>query len=361
MTSWVDKQGYPATGAAVAYADRKDWVDLRSDTVTRPTPGMLAAMQAADVGDDVYGDDPTVNALQSECAGLFGMEAGLYFPTGTQSNLAALMAHCGRGDEVILGQDAHHYKYEGGGAAVLGSVQPQPLQNLPDGTLDLGQVEAAIKPDDNHFAITRTLALENTIAGKVIGREYFAKALALCARRGLTSHLDGARIFNAAVKLRMPAGELCEGFDTVSVCLSKGLGAPLGSVLVGKRAFIQRAHRIRKMLGGGMRQAGYVAAAGRYALANQVDRLEEDHARAERLAKGLSAAGFTVEPPQTNMVFVSVPPERCAALRVHLEQAGIKASIGPRSRLATHLDVNDAGVDRVVAAFSAFARAQPAG
>lgn len=357
MTSWVDKQGYPAGGSAASYGDRKDWVDLRSDTVTRPTAAMLAAMQAAEVGDDVYGDDPTVNALQAECAAMFGMEAGLYFPTGTQSNLAALMAHCGRGDEVILGQDAHHYKYEGGGAAVLGSVQPQPLQNLPDGTLDLAQVEAAIKPDDSHFAITRSLALENTIAGKVIGREYLAQAIALCQRRGLTSHLDGARIFNAAVKLRLPVAQLCEGFDTVSVCLSKGLGAPLGSVLVGKQAFIDRARRIRKMLGGGMRQAGYVAAAGRYALAHHVERLAEDHARAEKLATGLASAGLTVEPPQTNMVFVSVPAERCAALRLHLEQAGIKASIGPRSRLATHLDVNDAGVDRVVAAFRAFFRA----
>ncbi len=357
MTSWVDKQGYPAAQAATAYADRKDWVDLRSDTVTRPTPGMLAAMQAAEVGDDVYGDDPTVNALQTECAAMFGMEAGLYFPTGTQSNLAALMAHCGRGDEVILGQDAHHYKYEGGGAAVLGSAQPQPLQNLPDGTLDLVQVEAAIKPDDSHFAITRALALENTIAGKVIGREYLAKATALCRRRGLSSHLDGARIFNAAVKLRMPVGELCAGFDTVSVCLSKGLGAPLGSVLVGKRGFIDRARRIRKMLGGGMRQAGYVAAAGRYALAHHVDRLAEDHERAERLAAGLSASGLEVEPPQTNMVFVGVPADRCAGLRQHLEQSGIKASIGPRARLATHLDVNDGGVDRVVAAFRAFFRA----
>ena len=356
MTSWVDKQGYPATGEAAAHADRKDWVDLRSDTVTRPTPGMLAAMQAAEVGDDVYGDDPTVNALQAECAAMFGMEAGLYFPTGTQSNLAALMAHCGRGDEVILGQDAHHYKYEGGGAAVLGSVQPQPLQNLPDGTLNLDQVEAAIKPDDSHFAVTRAFALENTIAGKVIGRDYLAKAIALCHRRGLTSHLDGARIFNAGVKLRVPVGELCEGFDTVSVCLSKGLGAPLGSVLVGKRGFIDRARRIRKMLGGGMRQAGYVAAAGRYALSHHVERLAEDHARAERLAAGLAAIGFTVEPPQTNMVFVSVPADRCAGLRQRLEQAGIKASIGPRSRLATHLDVTDAGIDRVVAAFSAFAR-----
>lgn len=354
MTSWVNNQGYPAGAAAAQYVDRDDWVDLRSDTVTRPTAGMLAAMQAAQVGDDVYGDDPTVNALQSECAARFGMEAGVYFPTGTQSNLAALMAHCGRGDEVILGQDAHHYKLEGGGAAVLGSVQPQPLQNLPDGTLDLAQVEAAIKPDDSHFAVTRSLALENTIAGKVIGRDYLAKALALCQRRGLTSHLDGARIFNAAVKLRMPVAALCEGFDTVSVCLSKGLGAPIGSVLVGRKPFIDRARRIRKMLGGGMRQAGYMAAAGRYALDHHVDRLAEDHDRAERLAAGLTKAGFIVEPPQTNMVFVSVPADRCAALRLHLEQAGIKASIGPRTRLATHLDVNDAGIERVVAAFSSF-------
>ena len=194
---------------------------------------MREAMARAEVGDDVFGDDPTVNRLQDVCAERFGMQAGLFFPSGTQSNLAALMAHCQRGEEVIVGQDAHTYHYEAGGMAVLGSIQPQPLNNRPDGTLDLAEVEAAIKPDDSHFAVTRLIALENTIGGKVLARAYMSEAIALARRRGLSIHLDGARIFNAAVKLAVPVKELCAGFDTVSVCLSKGLGTPAGTVLVG--------------------------------------------------------------------------------------------------------------------------------
>src|SRR6188508_2449461 len=201
-------------------------IDLRSDTVTRPGPGMRAAMAAADVGDDVFGDDPTVNRLQEAMAARFGMDAALFFPSGTQSNLAAIMAHCQRGEEVIVGQEAHTYRYEGGGAAVLGSVQPQPLANRPDGTLDLAEVEAAIKPDDSHFAITRLIALENTIGGKVLPRAYLSSAVTLARKHGLSIHLDGARIFNAAVKLGISVKDLCAGFDTVSVCLSKGLGTP---------------------------------------------------------------------------------------------------------------------------------------
>ena len=331
-------------------------VDLRSDTVTRPSEGMRRAMMAAELGDDVFGDDPTVKALEERAAAMFGMEAGLYFPSGTQSNLAALMAHCGRGEEVIVGQDAHTYRYEGGGAAVLGSIQPQPLANLPDGTLDLAQVEAAIKPDDPHFAVTRLLALENTIGGKVIGRDYLAKAVTLAWKRGLSTHLDGARIFNAAVKLGMPVNLLCAGFDTVSVCLSKGLGAPVGTVLVGHKGLLDKARRIRKMLGGGLRQAGIVAAAGLHALEHNVARLAEDHANAGRLAQGLSAAGFEVEPVQTNMVFVKVANAACAGLQEHLKAAGIAAIVSPRTRLVTHLDVDAAGIDRTVAAFAAFPR-----
>src|SRR5688572_718982 len=227
-------------------------IDLRSDTVTQPSPGMRQAMASAEVGDDVFGDDPTVNRLQEVCAERFGMEAGLFFPTGTQSNLAALMAHCERGEECIVGQDAHTYRYEGGGMAVLGSIQPQPLQNLADGSLDLAMVEAAIKPDDSHFAITRLLALENTIGGKVLPREYMAAAAALARRRKLSLHLDGARVFNAAVKLGIEPRALVEGFDSVSVCLSKGLGTPAGTVLLGGRDFIGKARRIRKMVGGAM-------------------------------------------------------------------------------------------------------------
>ncbi len=329
-------------------------VDLRSDTVTRPSAAMREAMARAEVGDDVFGDDPTVKSLEERVATLFGMEAGLFFPSGTQSNLAALMAHCGRGEEVIVGQDAHTYRYEGGGAAVLGSIQPQPLQNLPDGTLDLAMVEAAIKPDDSHFAITRLLALENTIGGKVIGRDYLARAVTLAWKRGLSTHLDGARIFNAAVKLGMPVNALCAGFDTVSVCLSKGLGTPAGTVLAGHKGLVDKARRIRKMLGGGMRQVGVLAAAGLYAIEHNVARLAADHANAERLAQGLAGAGYELEPVQTNMVFVKVPRERCAALQEHLDSAGVTAIVAPRTRLVTHLDVDAAGVDRAVAAFASF-------
>ena len=329
-------------------------VDLRSDTVTQPSPAMRRAMAEAAVGDDVFGDDPTVNRLEAIAAERFGAEAGLFFPSGTQSNLAALMAHCARGEEVILGQDAHTYRYEGGGAAVLGSIQPQPIANLADGTLDLDMVAAAIKPDDPHFAVTRLLALENTIGGKVIGRDYLARAVTLAWKKGLSTHLDGARIFNAAVKLGMPVNLLCAGFDSVSVCLSKGLGAPAGTVLVGHKALLGRARRIRKMLGGGMRQAGILAAAGLHALEHHVARLAEDHDNAARLAQGLAAAGYEVEPVQTNMVFARVPADRCAALGEHLAAAGINAIVTPRTRLVTHLDVDADGIAKAVAAFASF-------
>jgi len=331
-------------------------IDLRSDTVTRPSAAMREAMARAEVGDDVFGDDPTVNRLQAVCAERFGMDAGLFFPSGTQSNLAALMAHCQRGEEVIVGQEAHTYRYEAGGMAVLGSIQPQPLQNRPDGSLDLAQVEGAIKPDDSHFAITKLLALENTIGGKVLSRQYMAEAIALARRRKLSTHLDGARIFNAAVKLGMPVKELCAGFDSVSVCLSKGLGTPAGTVLVGHRELIARARRIRKMLGGTMRQVGILAAAGLYALEHNVDRLAEDHANAERLAAGLARLGLDVEPVQTNMVFVQVPKESVAALGKHLEKSGVVTLGGAKMRLVTHLDVDAAGIDRAVGIFEAFFR-----
>ena len=331
-------------------------IDLRSDTVTRPGPGMRRAMAEAEVGDDVFGDDPTVNRLQDACAERIGMEAGLFFPTGTQSNLAALMSHCARGEEVIVGQEAHTYRYEAGGMAVLGSIQPQPLQNRPDGSLDLAEVEAAIKPNDPHFAVTKLVALENTIGGKVLPRAYLADAVALARRRGLWLHLDGARVFNAAVKLGVPVDRLCEGFDTVSVCLSKGLGAPAGTVLVGRRDVIDRAKRVRKMLGGTMRQSGVLAAAGLYALSHHVDRLAEDHANAERLGRGLASLGLRVEPVQTNMVFVHVPRESEAALRSHLESRGVITLPGPRIRLVTHLDVDAAGIVRAVEAFASFFR-----
>ena len=322
-------------------------IDLRSDTVTRPSTGMRRAMAEAELGDDVFGDDPSVNRLQARAAEMLGFEEALFFPSGTQSNLAALMSHCGRGDEYLVGQEAHTYRFEAGGGAVLGSIQPQPLANRADGTLDLAEVEAAIKPDDPHFARTRLLALENTIGGKVIARPYFENAIQLAKRRNLSTHLDGARIFNASVKLGMPAQDLCRGFDSVSVCLSKGLGAPAGTVLVGGKDFIARAKRARKILGGAMRQAGVIAAAGLYALENNIGRLAEDHANAERLANGLRETGLVVEGPYTNMVFVKVP----SGMEDHLNKNGIKVLKGPRLRLVTHLDVDAAGIGRALDAF----------
>jgi threonine aldolase len=327
-------------------------VDLRSDTVTRPSDGMRRAMAQAQVGDDVFGDDPTVNRLQAHAAEMLGFEQGLLFPSGTQSNLAALMSHCGRGDEYLVGQEAHTYRFEAGGGAVLGSIQPQPLANRPDGTLDLAEVEAAIKPDDPHFARTRLLALENTIGGRVISRSYLEKALEVARRRGLSTHLDGARIFNAAVKLGVSAKSLCEGFDSVSVCLSKGLGAPAGTLLLGNGSFIAKAIRMRKILGGAMRQAGIIAAAGLYALEHNVARLAEDHANAERLAHGLREAGYDAEPPQTNMVFVKAPP----GLDDHLVNNEILVLAGPRLRLVTHLDVDGAAIERALRAARSFDR-----
>jgi threonine aldolase len=326
-------------------------VDLRSDTVTRPTAAMRAFMATAPVGDDVFGDDPSVNALQEKIAALLGKEAALYVASGTQSNLVAIMSHCDRGDEYIVGQMAHTYRWEGGGAAVLGSVQPQPLEHEADGRLALERIEAAIKPNDAHFARSRLLCLENTIGGKVLPLDYLEAATALARGRGLATHLDGARLFNAAVKLDLPAAALAGPFDSVSVCFSKGLGAPVGSALVGSKEFIAKAHRWRKMVGGGMRQAGVVAAAALYALDHHVDRLAEDHALAARLAAGLEGLpGLTVEAPQTNILFADLAGERAAGLMKHLESRGVLATGLYRLRFVTHLDVDAEGVDRAVAA-----------
>ncbi len=319
-------------------------VDLRSDTVTKPSPAMRAAMAAAEVGDDVYGEDPTVNRLQAACAERLGHEAGLFVPSGTQSNLTAVLTHCQRGEEYIAGQDAHAYRYEAGGAASLGGVQPQPLPFAPDGTLPLDDVEAAIKPDDDHFAKTRLVCLENTQAGKPIGEAYFAKARALADIRGLRLHLDGARLFNAAAALGVAATDIARHCDSVSVCLSKGLGAPAGSVLCGPAAFVAKARRWRKMLGGGMRQAGVLAAAGLHALTHHVGRLAEDHERAGRLADGLRRAGLTVE-RHTNMIFVTGVD--VARMIEHMAQRGVRVA-GPR--WVVHLDVDDEGIDRAVRA-----------
>lgn len=332
-------------------------IDLRSDTVTRPTAAMRERMAAAEVGDDVFGDDPTVRRLQERLAEMTGHEAGLFFPSGTQSNLAGLMAHCARGEEFVIGAVGHSFKYEAGGAAVLGSLWPQPLEYEPDGSLDLKKVAALIKPDDAHFARTRLLVLENTQNGRVLPLSYIEEAAAFARGRGLAIHLDGARVFNAAVQLGVPVGAIARRFDSVSLCLSKGLGAPVGSVLVGRKDFIARVHRIRKMLGGGMRQAGVLAAAGLYALEHHVARLAEDHANARTLAEGLvGLPGLKLDPAlvQTNMVFASMAPEKVDALTQHLQQAGIVILPNPNLRLVTHLDVSRKDVDAVIAAFHGF-------
>ena len=330
-------------------------VDLRSDTVTRPTAAMRAAMAAAEVGDDVFGDDPTVNALQERIAALLGKEAALFVPSGTQSNLCALMSHCQRGDEALVGQMAHLYRYEAGGAAVLGSIQPQPLPQQPDGTLALADIEAAIKPDDAHFGRTRLLCLENTWNGQVLSQRYIEDATALARRHGLACHLDGARLFNAVVASATPVREIARHFDSVSVCFSKGLGAPVGSALCGSNELIARARRLRKMLGGGMRQSGLLAAAAMFALDHHVERLADDHANARRLAEGLRRIeGISVVPPDTNIVFATVAGRRTEALLAHLKRADVLATGLIGLRFVTHLDVDAAGVERTIAAVSEF-------
>jgi threonine aldolase len=398
--------------------------DFRSDTVTRPTADMKAEMAAAELGDDVFGDDPTVNRLQAEAAELLGFEAALFASSGTQSNLMALMSQCGRGDEVIVGQSAHTYRWEAGGMAVLGSIQPQPIEHDADGSLPLHKVRAAIKPDDPHFARTVLLALENTIGGRVLPPAYLADAKALAKGAGLLLHLDGARLFNAAAatagggttlavattvvaggaiaggrqgscdvsrQVRNQVGahlfpgsvglaeraapghaavvaaarEICAGFDTVSVCLSKGLGCPVGSLLLGPGATIDRARRIRKLLGGAMRQVGGLAAAGRHALSHHLARLDDDHRLARRLAAGIEGIAVenpalrdrvAVERPQTNMVFVEIAEEIGPVVTRHLEAAGIRLTGGLyggayRQRWVTHLDVGDDDVDRALDAW----------
>jgi len=334
-------------------------IDLRSDTVTRPSPEMRAAMAAAPVGDDVYGDDPTVNELQETVADRFGFETALFFPSGTQSNLAALMAHCGRGDEYLVGQEAHTYRYEQGGAAVLGSIQPQPLEHEPHGGIAIERIAAAIKPDDMHFARTRLLALENTIGGRVLPPDYVASATRFAHQRGLHTHLDGARLFNAIVKLGITPRDAAAGFDSVSVCLSKGLGAPAGSVLLGDREFISAARRWRKALGGGMRQSGILAAAGLFALEHHVERLADDHVNAAALAAGLRELGLSVSVPQTNILYVDVPQRQVTPLSLHLADHAILASISPHTRLVTHLNVSRSQIDRVIRTFGEFLSINP--
>lgn len=333
-------------------------VDLRSDTVTRPTAAMREAIARAEVGDDVFGDDPTVNALQQRIAAMLGKEAALFVTSGTQSNLCALMAHCQRGDEYIVGQMAHTYRWEAGGGAVMGSIQPQPIAHQSDGTLPLAEIEANIKPDDPHFARTRLLTLENTLGGKLLPLDYLRDATALARRHGLATHLDGARLFNAAVAMggdpHANARAMADLFDSVSVCFSKGLGAPVGSALVGSKELIAKARRVRKMAGGTLRQGGLLAAAAAYALEHHIDRLADDHARARRLAGGLQGlTGVTVQDPQSNMVFIELPRERAAAIVATLRERGVLATGLYQLRLVTHLDVDDAGIDHAIAVLRA--------
>ncbi|MEY3791301.1 MAG: hypothetical protein RLZ09_2137 [Pseudomonadota bacterium] len=336
------------------------FVDLRSDTVTQPTAGMREAMMSAPLGDDVLGDDPSVMHLQEKIADMLGFEAALFMPTGTQSNLCGILAHCQRGDEYIVGQKAHTYLWEGGGAAVLGSVQPQPLNHQADGSISLEDIESAIKPDDAHFARTRLLALENTIGGKLMPMSYIEQATQFARSKGLSTHLDGARLFNAAVAqavqrgtdARKEAKAIASCFDSVSVCFSKGLGTPVGSALCGSKDFIYRAHRIRKMAGGGMRQAGLLAAAASYALDHHIDRLDEDHALMRDLASGLAGIpGVHMESPHTNILFIELSGsarDRAAGLLEHLRSRGILATGLYRLRFVTHLDVNAAGIQQAV-------------
>jgi threonine aldolase len=337
------------------------FIDLRSDTVTQPTPEMTTAMAAAKLGDDVYGEDPSVNRLQAMAAERMGKEAALFVPSGTMGNLAAVLAHCGRGDEVILGNLGHTFLFEGGGIAALGGVHSYVLPTQPDGTLAVEDILSAVRPDDAHHPISRLVTVENThnrCGGVPLSVEYMDSVGEAAKSAGLKVHVDGARLFNAAVALGVPAARLVQPADSVTFCLSKALCAPVGSLLCGSGEFIARARRIRKQLGGGMRQAGVLAAAGIVALEQMVDRLEEDHCRAKELAHGLSEIpGLIVEGvPPTNMVFARLD-ERLGmtadqAANLLLEQ-GVKVGAvgGLRFRLVTHYWVDNEGIDRAVAAF----------
>jgi len=323
-------------------------IDLRSDTVTRPSEGMRRAMATAEVGDDVYRDDPTVNELERYAAELLGFEAALFTTSGTQANLIGIMSHCGRGDEYIVGQQAHTYRYEAGGAAVLGSIQPQPIEFEPDSTLSFTRIEEKIKPNDIHFARTRLLCLENTQNGKALPLDYLEQAADFVKKKNLGLHLDGARLFNAVIKQQVPAKHITRHFHSVSLCLSKGLGAPVGSLLCGGADYIEEARKWRKMVGGGMRQAGILAAAGLYALENNIERLAEDHLHAELLSEGLTCFDqleVTRHPAQTNMVFFSMELEKAGQLAEFLLEHQILISAGKVTRLVTHLDISREDVE----------------
>ena len=333
------------------------YIDLRSDTVTQPTDAMRQAMLHAEVGDDVYGEDPGVNALEAFGARLLGKQAALFVPSGTMSNLLAVMSHCQRGEGAILGNAAHIYRYEAQGSAVLGSVALQPLPMQRDGTLAFDDIKAALAPDDAHFVQTRLICLENTHNGKVLPLSYLQEMGAFVAERGLKLHLDGARLFNAAVASETSVEVIAASFDSISICLSKGLGAPVGSLLVGSHDFIARARRLRKMLGGGMRQAGILAQAGLFALEQHVTRLADDHRRAKRLAEGLAALpGIELDLSlvQSNMVFLRLREGESAPLLAFMKERGILFSGYGELRLVTHLQINDDDIEEVIDAFTEY-------
>jgi len=322
-------------------------IDLRSDTVTQPSAEMRQAMATAETGDDVYGEDPTVIRLEELAASLTGKEAALFVSSGTQGNLLALLSHCERGDEYIAGNDAHTYRFEAGGGAVLGGIQPQPIAFNERGELEIEAIRQAIKPDDYHFAKTTLVCLENTTAGKVLALDYLSEFSVFARSQGLGRHLDGARVFNASVKLGVDVKEISQHFDSMSICLSKGLAAPVGSVLVGSNTMILKARRWRKMVGGGMRQAGILAAAGLYALENNVNRLAEDHQHASELAEALAQlSSFRLQAmPVTNMVLLDLEAERYKSLQQHLADNGVKTST---QRWVMHRDVSSDDIDKLI-------------
>ncbi len=339
-----------------------DYIDLRSDTVTHPTPEMRDAMAKAAVGDDVLNEDPTINQLQDLAAGKMGKEAGLFVPSGTMGNLLAVLTHCQRGDEVLMGTLGHTFLFEGGGISALGGVFPHLLPNQPDGTLAINDIAAGIRPNDIHQPPTRLLILENThnrCGGVALTKQYMDQAADLVHMRGMLLHIDGARIFNAATALKMEPAKLVEKCNSITFCLSKGLCAPVGSVLCGDRDFIQKARRIRKMLGGGMRQAGVLAAAGIIAIEKMSTRLGEDHHRAKHLAEGLAripAIRFEMGMPQTNMVFPSLA-EDCKLTAAEVAQKlltdGIKVGVvgEKKFRMVTHYWIGDEAIERTIRGF----------
>ena len=333
-------------------------IDFRSDTVTKPCSAMRAAMSSAKVGDDEYGDDPSVNDLEKWAAQRHGFDAALFCSSGTQANLLAILSHCKRGDEYICGQNAHNYRYEAGGAAVLGSVQPQPIQNEANGTLCLKRIAANIKPDDPHFAISKMLTIENTIGGKPLPIDYLEQVNQFASEHQLKLHMDGARAYNAATASGVDIKTITQHFDSVSICLSKGLGAPIGSLLLGNNAFIKQSRRWRKMLGGGMRQAGILAAAGYFALTRNVERLIDDHTHAqwmsEELSKCIGRTFQTIE-HHTNMVFLTLADHiDDMAFKKHCDFHGIHISLGSSIRLVMHKDISEADVEKAISVITQF-------